>query len=94
VQSTIRARPGEQELGQAAVALAPAGHCEALAPAVLALDPRARAALPVAHIEPFCHHALETLLRGDGQQLLDVADEVPGRPPRWPLELEHVAYSA
>ena len=81
-----RAGPGEKELGQLAVALAPAGHGQALAASMLVLDAGARAALAVGGVEALGHHALETLLGGGREQLLGLTDEVPRHSPRRPVE--------
>jgi hypothetical protein len=67
----IRCSPSQEELGQPAIALAPARQMELLAATSLLLDPRGAAPpLPIAGVQPLGHNSLQPEPSGRGNERL------------------------
>ena len=86
-QLPLRAAASQKKLGYSALTLPPTGDDQALAAAMLVLDPRAApSTFSVRSIEPLGDHTFETLLGRCREQRFAPADEVPRRAPRRPVQ--------
>lgn len=81
-------RRASRNSGKQTFALAPARHRQALSPAVLLIDQRARLACAIGGIEPLRNHSPKALLRGRGKPVLCPPDEAVRRSPRRPLQIQ------